>query len=77
MDMLPREAEDRLSEVTVGVVGAALRRENLRRNVLAVSHREGGGGEFGGERGRISTDNVGEKEIGEKSGAQSILPTVD
>lgn len=77
MDMLPREAEDRLSEVTVGVVGAALRRENLRRNVLAVSHRAGRGGEFGGERGVISTDNVGVKEMGEKSGAQSILPTVD
>lgn len=74
MDVLPREAEDRLSEEMGGVVGVVLRRENLRRKGLTVSDRADKEGEVGGERGVMSTDNVGVKEMGEKSGAQSIFP---
>ena len=77
VDTRPRQPEDRLSEATGAGVDATLRRDNFRRKVLTVSDRVGVEGERGGERGWISTDNVGVNEIGEKSGAQSILPILD
>jgi hypothetical protein len=51
-----------------------LRNDSLRRIVARLRDREGGG-EVGGDIAAtedISTDNVGEKETGDKSGAQSI-----
>ena len=70
MDTVPREAEDRLS--VEGTVGVELRRENRRRKALKGSVCAGKEGDVGGERGVMSTDNVGVNETGEKSGAQSI-----
>jgi hypothetical protein len=48
-----------------------LRNESLRRKLERFWDREGGG-DVGGERGVISTDNVGVKDTGVNSGAQSM-----
>lgn len=49
-------------------------RKEIRRRKLERFCDRDGGGEDGGERGVMSTDNVGENDTGENSGAQSARP---
>lgn len=52
--------------------GRTLRREKFRRKVVEMLLEREGGGEFGGERGVISTERVGLNEISVNSGDHSI-----
>lgn len=52
-------------------MGRTLRREKFRRNVVILLDREGGG-EFGGDRGEMSTERVGLNEISDNCGDHSI-----
>ena len=49
-----------------------MRREKFRRKVVEMLLEREGGGEFGGDRGVISTERVGLNEISVNSGDHSI-----